>query len=400
MDYLLSAAAAALALAVFGFALLLLAYVLASQQLFFTFVKEGTAMYVVKGPPKTGTFSHCIMAWRGHYLNDPRRRTFDPTKPAWEVLASSNHLDTPSAYPSLSPWRFFERFGIYWYGFTPFYNIHEYVFKWTEPRMDQGAHKYEAYLREETTQINYVLDYVYWVHLDEAEDRDNIPVDLDYLLTVAINNPYKARFGFTNWLTRLTADANNAAKIWVGESSFDAIVREVGIGEASGTSGFVQMVKQVNTNLPTDHSEGLGAYDVLGVTIKASSLQDVTVAGRDQKSILEATTAKVIAQKHAEATIVTAECDKQAHILRAEGDQQAIELVYRKVQEFGPTGVLLSQLDAMAKANAAGGTVIWANNPFIGSSGLADILQRANFSPEDLINLIKTKAGETPQPAT
>jgi regulator of protease activity HflC (stomatin/prohibitin superfamily) len=389
-----------LALILLLVAFFVLAFALAQHQLFFTYVREGTVMYVVRGPAKTGTFSHCLMAWHGHYLNDPRSSNFDPAYPPWEVLKCTNSSDSPSAYSPLSPWRLFERFGIYWYGFSPFYNIHEYVFKWSEPKMSLATNNYEAWRREELTQINFVSDFVYWAHLDAAEDRDNVPINVDYLLTTAVTNPYKARFGVTNWLTRLTADSNNAVKVWIGQSSFEQIVREVGDG-VSATSGCVEKIKQINIDLPTDHREETGAPVALGVTIRASSLQNIAVAGRDQKAILEATTAKMVATKHAEATIATAEGEKQAAILRAEGNERAIELVYRKVQEFGQTGILLSQLDAMAKANAAGGTIIWANNPFIGSSGLADLLQRTNFTPQDLINLINRGPGaQGPQPAT
>lgn len=377
---------------------LVLAFVLASQQYFFTFVREGTVMYVMRGDARNGTFDHCLMAWKGHYLNDPRRLNFDPSKPEWEVIPCENGQETPSAYGLFSPWRLFEYFGIYWYGFSPFYTLHVYTFRWSEPRMNNETKQYEAFPREENTQINFVNSFVYWVHLDAAENKENIPLSLGYLLTIEINNPYQARFGLTDWLARLTADTNNAAKVWVGNNDLDVIVQEKGQTE----SPFVEALRTVNSNLGTDHNT-IGAPVAIGVTVKASSLQEVDVAGRNQEEIIKATNAKVIAEKEKDATIVKAEGDKKATILRAEGerqakilnaegDEKAIDLVYRKVKEFGSDGILLAQLDAMSKANAAGGTIIWANNPFFGNSGIADILQRANVSPEELMALINSRS--------
>jgi hypothetical protein len=336
------------------FAIYLLVYGLAKNQFMFTTIKEGTVVFVMLGGPE-GTFDHCLMSWKKHYLNDPRRGYFDPSKPEWEVLEYKpeewRFRLRPSPYRIFSPWRLFARVGIYYFGISPFKAIHEYNFEWSEVRVDdQGDRK--PWHRKERTRLMYVSDFVYWAKLEGAEDEDNMPLDLDYLLTTAINNPRKARFDNTNWLTRTIADTNSGGRIWVSQGKFEAIKKEL---NAAGESGFVKMIKEVNKNLPTDHEE-IGARDRIGVTIKASSLQSVTLSGTDADELVKATVAPIVAKKNAEAVVEKAKGDAEAVKIAADAEKNRIDTVYGAM-ETSPARMKLRELDAMQNAK---GTVIWA----------------------------------------
>lgn len=342
-------------LVVWAAVFVIITYIFAKYDFCFTFVREGTAVGIKLGE----SFNHFLMAYRGHYLNDPRMSWFDNTKPAWEVLPSSNPNERRFPYAKFSPWRLPARFGIYWYGLWPLYDIDSYEFKWTEESFNQKGER-EPRFRDEKTNFIYVSLFAYWLKLNGAEDRKNIPVDLDYLLSVRINNPYIARYQVVDWLSITSADANNAAKIWVGSHTFEEIVQEK---TTTGPSGFTACIGGLNSDLPT-FSASVGAPKALGVTIVASSLQGVQVGGRNQEAIVGATTAATIAEREADAVRARAQGEADAIRIVAEEEAKRITTVASAAKDQGETGLVLLQTDAIrAAAKSPGTTVVWANNP-------------------------------------
>ena len=396
------------------------ALALAQADIGFTVPREGTVKFVVSGSTD-GPFKDIILSWQNHYLNKPGTSWYNAEIPDWEVLEvgvpyhkrvgnTTDFVDIPTRYKRREDIpagqagdvgvpvpehnfvrKWYETNGVAYYGPWPFDQIHQYRFKWTEDKVDETGAR-QAWRRDEQTSIMYVETFVYHVRLEGAEDKNAQPLTLDYLLSVRINNPYKARFGVTDWLERLTADSNNAAKVWVGRNEYKDIISELNNG--SEESGFVQALKKLNFNLPTEH-EDKGAPEVIGVTVVASSLQQVELAGSNKTALIEASTKVVVATREKEAAIITAEGKKQAAILEAEGREKAIELVFTKVQQFGDLGRFLSQLDAM-KATGPGDKIIWANNPFIQQTGLASILEHAGVTPQMLINAVRPNPSATP----
>jgi len=352
-----------------------LAYALALNQIFFAFVKEGTAMAVVRG----GKFSHFLMAYHNHYFHDPRRSWYDPNKEDWEVLPFSDEEKRSKVYRgAYSRWaihlRLLEKLGIYYYGFWPFFQIEGRKFQWAERHIINGHE--EPWHREGMTQIFYVSTFSYWLTLVEAEDINNIPIDLDYLLTVEINNPYKARYTVADWLARLTADANNSGKVWVASRTFENVVRER--KEPESASEFVGALISLNKNLPTEQ-ETVGAPEIIGVRIKSAALQKVSIAGRDQAAIATATTAKVLAERNAQAAIAAAEGEARVVEIGAAAEKKRIETVFGAITQ-NPAGVRLAEVEAIkAAGKSPGSTIIWAQNP--GLAALGAIVGRQNPPP-------------------
>lgn len=354
------------------------AYVLALNDICFTFGIEGAAKVVVKN----GVFDHAMMWWEGHQLNDPRRISYDPSRRAWDVIGLPS---SPSAKPSQYAWwqlhwRFLELFGIYWYGLYPFKEIYVYRFKWTEETLGENNRQIPKH-RDEYTDRIYVMNFAYWIKLIAAENADNEPLDLDYLLTVQISNPYWALFRIDDWLGRVSADANNAAKMYVGGKTFDDVKREAKV--ASGNmSEFAQELHELNTNSPTQPGTS-GVQDAYGVTITAASLVEVTFAGIASEELTRATTAKIVAERNAQAAIATAVGEANATRERAKGDAdaarelakgnaEAIDTVYTTVERHGEEGLRQRELDTLREtANSPNNTFIWANNPI--SDGLRNM---------------------------
>jgi regulator of protease activity HflC (stomatin/prohibitin superfamily) len=357
-----------------------LAFALAKSGIFFAIVQEGTAVPIERSG---GGFDHFIMNWKGYTLNDPRQPWYNPAVPEWEVIpwAPADLANPPSIYRFplywLAPlWRLLERFGIYWYGFYPFKQIGYYMFDWTEKAIDEKTNDYKPWHRQALTSFIFVKSFVYWITLTAAEDKDNIPVDLDYLLTVQINNPYKSLYTISNWLNRLSADANNEAKIFVGDSTFEELKSERRSTSGQNVNDFAKAVSSININLPTEMGS-VGTRESYGATIKAVAMDEVTLAGSEKESIAKATVAKITAQKNAEAAIATAEGNAKAFAIEAEGrakavktaadaEKYAVDTVYSEISKYGPQGIAIRQLQAMETAAKSGGQqIIWGNNPLM-----------------------------------
>lgn len=375
----------------------LVAYALSLLDVCFTQIAEGTGITIKVGD----SLDHYIMRWMGHFLHDPRRYWHRHTIPPWEVIRCADPRRQPSAYAWWQlHWWFLENFfGVYWFGLSPFKKIDWYTFDWGEPSHDASG-KEVLRQRKELTKIVIVQPFTYWVKLVEAEDANNFQLDLEYLLTVRINNIHKARFhAQPSWLYRLTGDTNRSAKIWVGTHSYEEIRREASMTTPSGVAssptsthgGFVEIIRRVNYNLITDNLD-IGAPKRIGVTVQAAALQNVSPSGAASRKILDATIAKGVAKAEAEAVIATAEGQKQAAILAAEGQKQssilvaegrseAVELEYTAITKFSD-GLTIRSLEAIEKSGAAGSNTVWANNP-LGKLGdaLADIGKKVNTLP-------------------
>ncbi len=346
-------------------AYVIVAYALAMYDICFTFGREGAAKAIVKG----AAFDHFIMWWQGHRLNDPRRLSFVPGRP-WEVLETGDTAKRPSAYAWWQiHWKVLELFGIYWYGLYPFKQVYIYNFKWIEQTLGED-NKMKPWYRDEFTDFIFVMNFAYWVKLVAAEDKENEPLDLDYLLTIHINNPYWALFRIDDWLGRTSADANNAAKRYVGSNTFEHIKAEM-LNSTSTMSDFAEKIHGINTNSVTEPGEH-GVCDSYGVTVKAASLVAVALVGSNREELEKAKTAIVVAEQNAKASVATAKGDADATRERAKGQADAIETVYRKVDEFD-NGVVLQSLDALKEASKSpGSTIIWANNPLGGLTAALD----------------------------
>jgi hypothetical protein len=103
-------------------AFLLVYFILAPNNCFFTFVKEGKAKFVVRGDK----FEKCLIQWEGH--------TFDYSKDhpeKWNVIpGKERHILG----------------GLRFYGLWPLFDIHIYKFRWTGVTEDGKIQHKEEWL--------------------------------------------------------------------------------------------------------------------------------------------------------------------------------------------------------------------------------------------------------------
>lgn len=352
--------------------LVVIAYFMARKDVCFTFGIEGAAKMVVKGNVHVRT----LMWWKGHYVNTPRRCGYQPKVRSGEVLEHNRPDKHASQYAWWKiHWKFFELFGIYWYGLYPFKRIYVYKFEWAEEKIGEDG-KSKPWHRSEHTDHIFVKNFPYWVKLSMAEDKNNLALDMDYLLTIHINNPEWALFHTDDWLKRVSADANNRAKVYVGSREFNEIKTEKGTGD-TGTSEFADSLCKLNDNLTTEPGVK-GTKLSYGVTINGAAMVSLAPAGAEAEKVMAALEAKRVAELNADALVATADGyaeserrkahgDADATRRRADGEADAIGKVYDKVQSYGPFGFGMRQLDTLkAAADSKGSHTIWANNPLAG----------------------------------
>jgi ribosomal protein L23 len=296
-------------------AFLLVYFLLAPNNCFFTFVKEGTAKFVVRGDK----FEKCLIQWEGY--------TFDYSKhhpEKWNVIpGKERHIFG----------------GLRFYGVWPLFDIHVYKFRWTGVTEDGKIQHKEEWL-------DYILlkDDVYWCKVEQCEDTNLLPLDLELLLTIAVVNPYKAHFAVQNWLETVINRMKPFIRGYITQKAYEDWIKMRGsLGEELKIAlDFAGLLKELE--------------EWYGVKVKKVEVKEIN----PPKEYREKTIAPYLAELDKRAMILRAEGEKQAIITKAEGEQQRIEKVFAEIQKFGDLGKLIRALEAMEKSPLAASVAVQA----------------------------------------
>lgn len=183
-------------------------FVLAPKNYFFTFAKESTAKIVVKGDK----FDKCIIQWEGYTLDH-----------GWNVIEGEE------------PWHPFG--GFRFYGLWPIWDIFIYRLRWHDVQRTGDTAFEKPEFHDEI--IDYVLlrPDVYWVKIFKAETggagvRERIPVDVEFLTTMRVVNPYKATFvAPIGWVENVMLRLIPVYRGLVADKSVDELLAFKGHGE-------------------------------------------------------------------------------------------------------------------------------------------------------------------------
>ena len=396
---------------------------LASENLFFTTVREGTAKAIMRGD----SFDRFIMSFEGYHLNDPKKWWYSPkldenekvvwdkdawddadgTKlPDWEVVYHSRgnrkgfDENRDERYDERTYMRFgflLKRLGIYWVGFPWAMKVYVYDFEWNETSTDKDTGEQKIFPRVEPTDFIFVSDFIYAIQTMGAETGERLPTDELTQITIAVRNPYRALFSGENWMERITAAINRHVRTFVGNHDYQELIAP-GKGNGTDENGdvakdcivvedywrkeFSEPIISLNGRLPDDKktSSGnlippFGIKGRYGVEIRTADLQKMDLSGAGEMLNQAAATKAYAARQEAKRILV--EGKAKAAVIEITGEKEAEALKARLVviKENGATGELLAQLDAMQEASkGAGNTVIWANNPFV---PFADVLKKS-----------------------
>lgn len=275
----------------------------APNNLYFTFVHEGRAKAVMEGD----AFQKILIQWQGFTLSS--------------VSAPDGSEDIGDVIEMPLKKSFFG--GLKYYGFWPIGDMYIYSFGWTDI-LENG---------EVQPHLERMIDYIvlkttlYHAKVSNAEDKQELPLDIDLILTVRIINPYKALFRTQNWLEFLINTTKPAVRDVITKKTYDEWIQKKG---DLGESIFKELGKK---NLIS------GFKKEYGIALLSVGVRDIN-PGTDFRDV---TVKKVTAEKNKEATIID-----------ASAEQARIETVYQTVQKFGHIGQLIRALEALEKSPGAG----------------------------------------------
>jgi hypothetical protein len=308
-------------LAVFVAGFLLIYFVLAPRNKFFTFVPESKAKIVVRGDG----VKKILFKYSGYAMDLEGNILQETEIPPQSLLRKSESRWT----------RLFG--GLKWYGWWPLDDILVYKFRWTGIR-ESG----EIIRREEW--IDYILlrSDVYWMKLEKAEDKDLLPLDLEILLTLRVVNPYKALFNIQNWLEAVINRSGPLMREYIAEHKFEELIakkQQIG-GEMRHSLEERGVLEEF--------------YNNYGIKVEAIEIKDINPPTEYREATLRP---------------FVAEQDKKAIEIKAEAERERIQRVYKTVQEFGNLGQLIRTLEAVEKSPLAASLVVQQ------VPGLAEVLR-------------------------
>lgn len=370
---------------------------LAEENIFFTTVKEGSVKAIMRGK----TFDHFIMSFAGYHLNDPRKKKFykpeigkkndkDETMmeklPDWEIVyhgignKKGFEINNDLFYDG-RPW-LLRKLGLYWVGWPWAMSVYVYQFEWNETYTEKEGGEEKILPRAAPTDYIFIADFIYAIKTIGAETKERLPIDVLTLVTIAVRNPYRALFSGEDWMRRITAAINRRVRIFVGGKTYAEIVSTGGKNpDAENESEFSSPIVNLNTRLPNDPegSAPSGLRGRYGVEIRTADLQTIDLSGDGKDAHQEAATRVYVAEQDAKATVLKGKAT--AEVIEMTGNKEALALAARLkvIKENGGEGMMLAQLDAMKESSKGDGhTVVWANNPFIPTAAVANLMKGDN----------------------
>ena len=324
----------------------------APNNLFWTFVPEGRAKIIVRADE----VRKILIQWKGHVLAKQAMPGQDID--VWDVVEGD------------SPKRCFG--GLRFYGWWPLDDVYVYDFSWTNIAQNGEVETHER----ET--LDYVLlkEDIYLAVVNNAEDKELLPVDIRLVLTIRVINPYKAVFVIQNWLEAAINRIMPAVRNTFTEDTYkDWISTEIDLADR------IINHKKTKEFLDEECEKGYG------IEVKAIEVIEID-PGEDYRN---ATLAEYLAEREKAKVVIGAEAQKEKILLEAgaererlkkvaQGEVQRIKKVYEQIKEFGELGKLLRTLEAMEKSPGEGSKWI------IPLPGATDLISQV-FPGKDLNSL-------------
>lgn len=300
----------AIAAMVVGF--LLIYFWWAPKNLYFTFVREGTAKVVVRAHQ----FHRALMRFKGHILDDE-----------WSVIEApgrgSRTRKKEGFFGGLIP-----------YGFWPLDDIFIYEFKWAG-MTDRGELELHP---SEWLDCIFVKDDVYGCEVTKAEDKELMPLDIKLTLTVRIINPYKALFVIENWYETMVNRVRPYVRDFITTDTYTNFTKnpiriDIGVWERLEKEGILdELVKRY------------------GVDIRKIEVNAIDPVEEFRK----ATMAKVLALRDKDRIITEARAERERLKTVAQGEKNRIDTVYSAVAAHGELGEKIRGCEALEKSTGEG----------------------------------------------
>ncbi|MCX6787466.1 MAG: hypothetical protein NTY93_03030 [Candidatus Kaiserbacteria bacterium] len=335
--------------------LFLLVYYAAQNKIFFTAPKEGTAEFVVVG----NAVKRMIMVWKGHSANE-------------QFAVELNKSQINKWYLHFrNPINWMKPLGIYWIGLWPFYQIYRYDFVWTEERKDdEGAiipFTRRAIKKGGEGQTPYIRN--------DIKTKSGIALKFILLVTIRIENPYKALFSGEDWLERTGGAINNMTMRYAGSLEYEGITaslpatltifrESVEVKETNTLEGFLKMLGDGQA----DDAIGTDLLLNYGIRIVAAKIHSLGFANAEAaKQLSDATTQRYVAEQKGLGEQAEATGKAMATRTLADAEEYRINKIYLPIAgEDKDARMNIRKLEAMEKSGAAGGNTIVVPDELLG----------------------------------
>lgn len=300
-------------IALFVFGIIGGVYLLAKHDIFFTFVEEATAKAIMK----FNAFHKIVMQYENCVINEL----------TWDVSVCKE--DKKPKRRLLG--------GLRWIGIPGIYSVFQYRFTWATIKA-QKEEKEQVERRSENIKHIFVKDYVYLGEIKGAETKSLVPLDVNFLITTRVVNPYKALFRVHDWVNVIISRIEAYFRQFVSLTEYeDLIAKKQQMGE--------EIMKALEeTGVFGDSGKFYRDY---GVKVKNIEMRDIDPVGENKKMIQEAATKKWVAEKQ-----------KMQVTTLADAEVERIEKVYKKLREFGEEGLTIRMLESIDKAGEKQGNWI------------------------------------------
>jgi len=300
-------------------------FVFAPSNIYFTFVPEGTAKIITVGD----AFIAAVMQWQGRtfarYLSGEDRWTVVPegeyeTGRRFVLERDDQGRPTrtePEVARAYEPWHLG---GLRWIGLWPFQKVHIIHLRWHD--IQRNAQGESPVFHDE--RMDYVLlrQDVYWTILPRAESggEERIPLDVEFLTTMRVVNPYRATFvAPIGWIENVLLRLAPVYRGFVATHTLDQLLalrgKGVEIWEELGAAAEFTLLQQT-------------IRDEWGIEIMPNGVQikDISLPAEHQ----EAATKKWLAQREAERR--AAETVGAVILMMAEATGKKFEEVQAEIQ--------------------------------------------------------------------
>ena len=276
-------------------------YVLAPRNRWFTFVPEGTAKAIIRGDAAI----KMLIQWNG--------RTFD--KQGDVIPEDEEHKEPRHLFGGF---RFYSLF-------HPVDDLYIYSFEWFGVK---GNGEVEHHPKEI---LDYIMlkDDVYWMSVENAEDKDGLPITIQIILTLRIVNPRKALFDIQNWLETVINRTEPFVRDFITTDTYLELIKKT---ERLGS--------EIEEKLEDVLKEFKSRY---GVEVRKIEVRNIEPPDDYRQDTLR----KFLAERKRE----------EVEIL-ASAEAKRIETTYKAIENFGDLGKLIITLESMEKSNLTTSMVV------------------------------------------
>jgi regulator of protease activity HflC (stomatin/prohibitin superfamily) len=326
---------------------------LAERDFFFTKLPERTAVEVIAN----GKFHRFILAYYGHVLTRNEKGIRSVVTPLKDLPRLNRALMRLNKI--VNPMQWLAAIGIYWLGIPAFYSVGWYNFAWAEPENKDGTTVRRE--RNEPTKYIYVNKFTYFPKIDNAYTKSNVPIDMDYLLVVQIQDLYTARHDQESWYDYTVGEINSIGRDYIGDDDFSDLTSESVRPTKTDGDPARKLMNHVKPLIPSIRKEA--GVLILDIKVERVRLHDE----KQHEDLQRALGAEFVAEQEAKADIARAKGRSTA----ADSEAERIQKVYSEIEKH-PHGVEIRRMEALEKSGENGNSTNWV----IGS-GITDLVSAA-----------------------